>query len=62
MIDLLFVGDGPRDGVSLPPLVSRIVGQEVGGSFRAWKELRVNSEQAKVGRVNSGDAGYDRIK
>ena len=60
MIDLFFVGDGPRDGASLPPLVSRIVGRKVGDAFKAWKEFRLNSTKAKLGRVNSGDSGYDR--
>lgn len=60
MIDLFFVGDGPRDGASLPPLVSRIVGREVAGPFKPWKEFRLNPTRANFGRPNSGDSGYDR--
>jgi hypothetical protein len=40
MIRLLFVGDGPRDKASLPPLVSTILANEVECEFRAWKEIR----------------------
>ena len=39
MIDLLFVGDGPRDKAILPPLVTRLLDEPVGGEFRHWAGL-----------------------
>jgi len=50
MIRLLFVGDGPRDEASLPPLVGTILNIKIdnGSEFRAWKSLRVGGYPRKL--------------
>ncbi len=47
MIPILFVGDGERDGVTVPRLVERILGRRVREDFRRWARLR-------------GGSGYER--
>jgi hypothetical protein len=41
MSHLFFVGDGPRDEATLPPLVKGILKQEFTHKFRAWSGLRL---------------------
>ncbi len=50
MIRLLFVGDGPRDEASLPPLVGTILNTKIdnGSEFRAWKSIRVGGYTKKL--------------
>jgi hypothetical protein len=47
MIRILFVGDGPRDHETVPPLVGTILGQQVAPEFRPWARLH-------------GKRGYER--
>jgi len=39
VIHLLFVGDGARDAVALPPIVEGITGSQVRAASRAWARL-----------------------
>jgi hypothetical protein len=50
MIRLLFVGDGPRDEASLPPLVGTILNTKIDNEsgFRAWKSIRVGGYPKKL--------------
>jgi hypothetical protein len=41
-LNLLFVGDGPRDEAVVPRLIERVLGVEVTAEFEAWKELRLH--------------------
>jgi hypothetical protein len=50
MIDLLFVTDGPRDHVTVPPIIGRILGVTVQVTPVAWARLR----------QQSGVSGYRR--
>ena len=43
MIALAFIGDGPRDQVTVPRLVERVLGAAVGAPYNAiWKDIRLN--------------------
>lgn len=48
MISIIFVGDGPRDGEMVPPIVSTILRRDVRPELRTWPRLH------EAGR------GYDR--
>jgi hypothetical protein len=50
MIDLLFVADGTRDHVTIPPLVGRLLGVNVRAMTTPWARLR----------QQSGVSGYRR--
>ncbi len=39
---LLFVADGPRDEVTIPRLVERILNTSIESSFQPWKGVRLN--------------------
>ena len=43
---LLFVGDGDRDGATVPGLVERILGAEITGEVLSWKEIRLQPKSA----------------
>jgi hypothetical protein len=49
MITVLFVGDGERDRVTVPGLVSGILGVSIQEQFRSWKSLHLK-----------GNNGYGR--
>ncbi|HEV7224363.1 MAG TPA: hypothetical protein VGN42_16760 [Pirellulales bacterium] len=51
MIHLFFVGDGPRDGATLPPLVERILGAEVSVTFREWRPLHLRGKGGYGGKL-----------
>ena len=51
MIDLHFVGDGPRDAATLPRLVERILGAEVGGPFKEWRHVRLHGKSGYAGKI-----------
>jgi hypothetical protein len=38
---LMFVGDGPRDSVTLPVLVGKILKHTLDPDFREWKQIRL---------------------
>jgi hypothetical protein len=66
MIHLFFVGDGPRDGAMLPPLVERILGAEVGGMFREWGPLHLRGRGGYGGKLQfliraARDAGVSGV-
>ncbi len=43
MIRLLFVGDGPRDGMTVPRLVESILGVSVQEEVKHWKDLHLSA-------------------
>ena len=51
MIHLYFVGDGPRDGATLPRLVERILGAEVDGPFKEWRHVRLHGKSGYAGKM-----------
>jgi hypothetical protein len=50
MIDVFFVLDGPRDHVSVPPLVSRILGLKIRPQTTHWKRLRQKGNASGLSR------------
>ncbi len=51
MIQLHFVGDGPRDGATLPRLVERILGAQVDGPFKEWRHVRLHGKSGYAGKM-----------
>ena len=58
MIRVHIVGDGDRDGATVPPLVSNILGVEVEGVFFPWNSLPEDKKGRKL-RMNT-TGGYAR--
>ncbi len=56
MIRLLFVGDGDRDAVTVPPIVGTILGAQVDALTRNWARLHGGGLKKKV-RFAALDAG-----
>lgn len=51
MIQLYFVGDGPRDGATLPRLVERILGADIDGPFKEWRHVRLHGKSGYAGKM-----------
>src|SRR5436305_6917758 len=49
-LNLLFVGDGPRDEAVVPRLVERILNVDVTGEFEPWKELHLHGSGKGLGK------------
>ena len=78
MIRLLFVGDGPRDDVTVPRLVENILGVPVREEVKHWKDLHLSAgkglsrkllfavrqakDQELVGLVATVDTDNDRTR
>ncbi len=65
MIRLLFIGDGPRDHVTVPHLISRLLGIPVKADSRAWRELRLAGggyrKKLRFAIRQARDAGADGV-
>jgi hypothetical protein len=48
MITMHIVGDGPRDGVTVPPLIETVLGIRVQALFRAWSDIRTGGYERKL--------------
>jgi hypothetical protein len=48
MTKIHIVGDGERDGATLPHLVGSLIGKTVVGDFTSWKEIRVGGYSRKL--------------
>jgi len=48
VIPLLFVGEGDLDEATVPPLVSRAIGRDVGREFDRWPQLHGKGYQGKL--------------